>query len=404
MAKKPKGRPINLAVIGCGGIAGAHMRGYEELWSKGEDRFRFVAAVDNVSANAQTMANRIESLTGQPVRTYKTIASMLNSEKSVDGADICSPHGLHHVHSCELLNAGVHILCEKPIGITVKASKKIIAAAKRAGRIAANAEQCRRSIGQRTIHWAFHKGGIMGDPRFWFAASANWQDPKEVPNWHWRVDRRMGGCGMVMDSGAHWVDTMRYWFGEVDSVYARVEQIEQRPHAKGNRMVNDAREDFWTSIFNFKSGVIGTWSWTISSPGKGFTQLTLSGSKGEIVDTDIFHPAANQARGECNLVDGTSYSMPKLQQMYLNRLSKSEKDRLFPYGITSGMTLELWDFVDAISTGRNVEIDAEEGLKSKAVSEAIYESGKSGQVVKVDDVVKGKVNAYQRDVDRYWKL
>lgn len=404
MAKKPTGRPVNLAVVGCGGIAGAHMRGYEELWSKGEDRFRIVAAVDNVAANAQALAQRVEAATGQPVRTYRNIADMLDGEKAVDGADICSPHGLHHVHACELLGAGVHVLCEKPIGITVKATRRIVAAAKRARRIAATAEQCRRSIGQRTIRWAFHEGDILGNPRFWFAASARWQDPAAVPAWHWRVDRRMGGCGMAMDSGAHWVDTMRYWFGEVDSVYARVEQIEKRPHVRGRRQVNDAREDFWTSIFNFTSGVIGTWSWTISAPGKGFTQLTLTGSKGEIVDTDIFHPAAHQARGECNLVDGTSYSMSKLQDMYLRRLGKQEKDRLFPYGITAGMTLELWDFVDAISTGRNVEIDAEEGLRSKSVSEAIYESGKSGQVVKVADVLKGKVNAYQRDLDRYWKL
>ena len=51
-----------------------------------------------------------------------------------------------------------------------------------------------------------------------------------------------------------------------------------------------------------------------------------------------------------------------------------------------------------------MEIDAEEGLRSKAVSEAIYESGKSGEVVKVADVLSGKIDAYQRDVDRMWKL
>lgn len=51
-----------------------------------------------------------------------------------------------------------------------------------------------------------------------------------------------------------------------------------------------------------------------------------------------------------------------------------------------------------------MEIDAEEGLRSKAISEAIYESGKSGQVVVVADVLKGKIDAYQRDVDRAWKL
>ena len=302
------------------------------------------------------------------------------------------------------MRGGVHILCEKPIGITVKATKKIIATAKKTGLIAANAEQCRRSIGQRTIHWAFNRSGLLGEPRLWLAAKYGWQDPADIPEWHWRVDRKLGGCGMAMDSGAHWVDTMRYWFGDVDSVYARVEQFEKRPHRKGARLVPDTREDFWTSIFNFKSGVIGTWSWTISAPGRDFTQLSMTGTRGSIVANDIFHPAASGPRGEASLIDGTSYSIAKLQRMFLEDISNRERNRLFPHGLTDGMAIELWDFIDAIARGRNVEIDAEEGLKSKAISEAIYESGKSGQVVKVADVVRGKVNAYQRDLDRYWKL
>ena len=96
--------------------------------------------------------------------------------------------------------------------------------------------------------------------------------------------------------------------------------------------------------------------------------------------------------------------MPALQDMFLDAISNRERDRLFPYGLTDRMSLELWDFIDALAKGRDVEIDAYEGLLSKSVSEAVYESGKSRQVVKVSDVVSGKVNAYQKDLDRYWKL
>lgn len=397
-------KTINLALIGCGGIAGAHLRRYLELIQAGEDRFRIVAAVDTALDRAKGFASQIEAATGWEVKTFKTIDQLLDSGLKVDGADICGPHGLHHVMACELLNGGINVLCEKPIGITVKATKKIIATARRKGLVAANAEQCRRSLGQRTIHWAFNGGGLLGAPRFWHAARYGWQDPDDHPAWHWRVDRKLGGCGMAMDSGAHWVDTMRYWFGEIDSVYARVEQIEKRPHNKGSRKVNDAREDFWTSIFNFKSGVIGTWSWTISAPGKGFTQLQMSGSEGSIVTEDIFHPAASGPRGEAQLNSGITYSMGALQDMFLDDISDRERKRLFPHDLTDGMAIELWDFIDALYKGRPVEIDAFEGLKSKAVSEAIYESGKSGEVVKIKDVISGKVNAYQRDLDRYWKL
>jgi predicted dehydrogenase len=397
-------KTVNIAMIGCGGIAGAHLRRYLDLIKAGEDRFRIVAAVDTALDRAKAFASTINGATGVEVKTFKTIDQLLNSGLAIDGADICGPHGLHHVMACDLLNGGVNIICEKPIGITVKATKKIIATAKRKGLVAANAEQCRRSIGQRTINWAFNRSKILGEPRFWHAAKYGWQDPADYPDWHWRVDRKLGGCGMAMDSGAHWVDTMRYWFGEIDSVYARVKQVETRPHKKGDKLANDSREDFWTSIFNFKSGVIGTWSWTISAPGKGFTQLQMSGSKGSIVTDDIFHPAASAPRGEAQLNSGITYSMAALQSQFLDAISQREQNRLFPHGLTDGMAIELWDFVDALYKGRDVEIDATEGLKSKAVSEAVYESGKSGQVVKVSDVVSGKVNAYQKDVDRYWKL
>jgi len=399
----PKGKTVYLAIVGCGGIAGAHLRGYEELLKRGEKRLRIVATVDDVAERASDFAGRVEVLTGEAVTPYTSVDDLLNGEKRLNAADICSPHGLHHILGCRLLEAGINIICEKPIGITVKASKKIIASAKKSRRIAATAEQCRRSIGQRTIHWAFHSG-LLGTPRMWYSIGAGWEDPANIPNWHWRIDRKLGGCGMIMDSGAHWVDTMRYFFGEIDSVYARVEQIEKRPHRKGKRLVNDTREDFWTSIFNFNNGVIGTWSWTNSAPGSKIAQASFTGSKGSLVESDVFHPAAGRASGRCHLVDGTSYTMQKLQQMYLKSLSKKEKDRLFPYGITGGMPIELWDFVDAISRGRKVEIDAEEGLKSKAVSEALYESAKAGAVVKIADVLSGKVNAWQRDIDKAWGL
>ena len=44
---------VNLAIVGCGGMAGAHLSGYEELWRKGEKRFRIVATVDEVEDRAK---------------------------------------------------------------------------------------------------------------------------------------------------------------------------------------------------------------------------------------------------------------------------------------------------------------------------------------------------------------
>lgn len=90
MAKK-RGKVVNLAIVGCGGMAGAHLRGYEELIDQGEGRFRIVAAVDEVEERAQSFAERIGGHTGWEVKTYKSVEQLLNSGVQVDGADICSP-------------------------------------------------------------------------------------------------------------------------------------------------------------------------------------------------------------------------------------------------------------------------------------------------------------------------
>ena len=124
MAKK-RGSIVNLAMVGCGGMAGAHLNGYEELVQRGETRFRIVAAVDADKERAAGFATRLQANLGWEVAAFRTVDQLLNSGLTVHGADVCSPHGLHHVLGCELLEGGVNVLIEKPIGVTVKASKKI---------------------------------------------------------------------------------------------------------------------------------------------------------------------------------------------------------------------------------------------------------------------------------------
>ena len=72
---------------------------------------------------------------------------------------------------------------------------------------------------------------------------------------------------------------------------------------------------------------------------------------------------------------------------------------MFPHGLTDGVQLECYDFVDAIENGRPPEISAEMGLKAKAVAEAIYESGIADQAVNYDDVVSGKIETYQKPIN-----
>ena len=393
---------LKIAFIGCGGMAGAHLRAYHRILEAEPERMELAAVCDPVRELAQKFADSTAPLQGSAPRVYTDTAEMLAAE-TLDGADICCPHGYHHVNAIACLDRGVNVLIEKPFGITIRASKAIIAAAKKNGKIAATAENVRRGLSQRTAHWLIHEKGMIGTPRLFFANHASWQDPAKERRWHWRTATNLGGGGMVMDSGAHYCDTLRYLFGDLESAYARVEQLERHPHLKDGTVVDDEREDTWIATLNFKSGLTGVWSWTTAAPGHSFTHVVYYGTEGSLLDSgDVFHGPF--AGAKVIRKDGSERPMEQLQEEFLASLSDAERNRLFPHGWTDGVTLECYDFLLAIAQNRPPEVDGETGMRAKAIAETIYESAAAGQLVRFDDVLAGTVNAYQRPIDEYWKL
>ena len=250
------------------------------------DDFRIVSVCDTVEENARSFVDEVTKFQSQPPN-IPHVEEMLAHE-SLDGVDICVPHGLHHSVAIACLEAGANVLVEKPVGVTIKATKAIQVAADKAGKFAATAENCRRYLGQRAVHWAINTEKLIGDPRSFFAlqvgAGRGGRSTGEVLPWRWRSDRFLGGGGMViMDSGFHWVDTIRYFFGEVDTVYAQVKQFEPKMLQHPDKgLVQDRREDMWTAIMTFKNGVVGTWAWTTAAPGARQSLITFRGSDGSI--------------------------------------------------------------------------------------------------------------------------
>ena len=160
------------------------------------------------------MPDRAAIVTGASSGIGLAIARMLGEEgygvtmtarrpEKLDGADICCPHAFHHTNGIACLDAGVNVLIEKPFGITIRASQALIAAGERNGKIAATAENVRRGLSQRTAHWLLNGRQMIGKPRLFFSQHASWSDPARERNWHWRIEKGLGGGGMVMDSGAH---------------------------------------------------------------------------------------------------------------------------------------------------------------------------------------------------------
>ena len=388
---------VRVAVIGCGGIARAHLRGYRTFREHEPDLFAMPAVCDTVRASAESFADEVASFQGSRPKVYTRVDRMLAREE-LDGADICTPHSLHHVNAIECLQAGLNVMVEKPIGITIRATKAIIKAAKQAKRFAATAENIRRGLSQRTGYWAINEEGLIGQPLMFFMQYIGAQDPARERHWHWRVDHWMGGGGMVMDSGAHFCDTVRYFYGDAERVAAEVRQYRKWPHRKGKRLVNDDREDTWTATIVFESGMVGNWAWSQALGGHDLSNVATYGSEGCLVDdADIFHGPHGSARIVRN--DGTVHPFSDLQEAFLKSLGPEGRRCLFPHDVYDGMALEIYDFLTAIADGRAPEIDAEAGLRAKAIAEAIFESGFAGKSVLLKDVLSGRVCGYQRPID-----
>ena len=396
---------LKLAIIGCGGMARAHLRAYGQIMEKEPEKFEFSAMCDPVAESAKRFAGQAAKFQGFEPKVYSKLEEMLDQE-DLDAADICTPHSYHHLTAVACLDAGVNVMIEKPIGVTIKASKLIIDAGKRNGKIVATAENIRRGLSQRTSYWLINEVKTLGTPRLFYAQHAGWQDPNVERRWHWRVDRWMSGGGMVMDSGAHFCDTIRYLYGDPETVYAKVQQLEKWPHRKGGKVVFDDREDTWVATITFKSGVVGVWSWTMAAPGYAFTNVVHYGSKGCILDRgDAFHGPFGNA--EVVVQEGPKRivtPMAEMQRQFLNQLDGAKKNTLFPYGFTEGVVIECYDFLDSVEKGRKPEVDGETGLKAKAICEAIYESAYIGQTVRYEDVLNGEIEEYQKPINEYWGL
>ena len=138
---------VRLAIIGCGGMAGAHLNAYIGLKNQGIEIFDFVAMCDVDIDRAKGFAARAaEVQEGVEPKVYDDIDKMLTAEE-LTAADICGPHFLHHSLAITCFEAGVDVIVEKPLGVTVRAGWKMIKSAEAHNRILATAEQVRRWVG-----------------------------------------------------------------------------------------------------------------------------------------------------------------------------------------------------------------------------------------------------------------
>ena len=263
----------------------------------------------------------------------------------------------------------------------------MIDAAARHNRILAVAEQYRRGEEARAIKAAID-AGVIGTPYMIFRQSGGVGNSIFCGT-PWRHMKADVGGGPMLDNGVHDADLFLYWIGEVDEVIALAHTFEKTRTGKITTgevaTIHPTADDTGLALVRFSNGVLGQWTESWAMHGQPFGHSIIYGSTGSINNGDLY-------------VNGADGKPVKTEREEL--IAQFKPAALFPMGITNAVTLEQHEFFECIQHGGAPEIDGLVGLKAEAISYAVYESSfAGGHPVKVQDVLDGTVDAYQRELN-----
>jgi predicted dehydrogenase len=234
-----------MALVGCGAISRVHLPAIRE----GAPAIEITAAIDADRARAEAVANE----TG--ARVFTSLEDGL-AAGCFDAVDLMLPHHLHEEAAVRAFAAGKHVLLEKPLAATLEACERILSAWRRAGTVFLVAENTQYWPEVLTAKRLLDDGAI-GEI---VTARGSFAIPP-LPAYYgdanaWRLDNRIAGGGIVLDTGSHWIRPLRMWLGEVDTVVGAL----GRPYAamQGESLVR--------ALLRFRSGVVASLDGIMKEP------------------------------------------------------------------------------------------------------------------------------------------
>ena len=154
---------FKIALVGCGGMGRRHAHGYIEL-RKYFDIVSMAAVCDLHADVAATVADEIGDATGDCPDIYTDFDEML-ATADLDGVAIVTSTPMHHIFAIKVMEAGLHVITEKPMGLTLKACRLMRDASRSTGKVMAVAENYRRDPMNRLTR-ALIDAGAIGTPYF----------------------------------------------------------------------------------------------------------------------------------------------------------------------------------------------------------------------------------------------
>ncbi len=265
------------AIIGCGAISPAHLRGFQA------NNVQLVAACDLVEEKAQARAEEFGDSETAVCTDYRDILALAG----LDFVAIATPPNLHAPMSIDALNAGHHVICEKPCVLDVGEADAVV-------------EACRRNARRLVFLCARYRYGAVslarqyvedGDLGEIYRASVVYYRRRGRPGvdilegLHWFHNRDEAGAGVMMDMGVYFMDTVLWLTGSPAITAVSSTEFTGFPTGLPANVPFDV-EEHSTILARTAGDLTYTFDLAWISHHPGTLRITLLGTKGGIVLTD----------------------------------------------------------------------------------------------------------------------
>jgi predicted dehydrogenase len=322
-------RIVRVGIVGCGQMGQWHLDAYRRL-----PDVELVAVADENVARARAFANQI----GAGASAHASYTAMLESA-ALDAVSICTPPSTHRAVALAALEAGAHVLCEKPLAATLAEAEEMAAAAARGQRVLLTAFKFRFFDEVARVRDLIARG-LLGDivhARLVFGGFIDMSGS-------WYADPALSGGGVLFDNGPHAFDLARHLLGGIVSIEASVSRHQPI----------DVEDTVNVHCELARGGVLTiVMSWSLPVPARHY--LELYGTQGT--------------------------ALLELGALTYRLRTWSEWKRVAGVPVKDGFARQVEHFVAAVRGCAPTRTTLEDGVEAQRLVEAAYRSLRTGRTV-----------------------
>ncbi|TFB67514.1 Gfo/Idh/MocA family protein [Cryobacterium sp. Hz9] len=367
---------LRVAIVGCGVIGRQHA----SVVAANPD-LELVVVIDPLPMVGTALADSVRADGHPRPEIYADLATALLHE-AIDLVAICTPSGLHAALAVHALEAGAHVIIEKPIDVDLASARAVMSAADAArlrGQVTSVISQHRFDAGSVAVSRAI-ESGRFGRVTSAVASLAWWRAQDYYDSGDWRGTWELDGGGAVMNQGVHTIDLLLWFLGTPVEVHA---------HTALSAHERIEVEDTAVATVRFESGALAVIHCTTAAYPGLTARLQVHGDRGSaVLDNDrlsYFHAAGDDAES------GSSYGLAGLGNQAAEEVGERESSENTSGAddLQSAHQRQYADVVTAIRSGVEPVVGVREAASALALVRAIYVSATVGRAVDFTDVLNG---------------